>query len=140
MTKQEIYEILNGNPVFFLASAEGDQPRVRGLFLYRADSDGIVFHTGTMKDLCRQLMANPKTELCFFDPKRGVQVRVTGRAELVEDLRLKKEIVNHPTRKFLKAWTDEMGMDILAVFRVKDGVATTWTMDTNFEPKNQIRL
>jgi pyridoxamine 5'-phosphate oxidase len=140
MTKEEILEIIRSNPLFQLATVEGGQPRVRTLFLYRADQDGIVFHTGTMKDLCRQLLAEPRTELCFFDPKRGVQVRVTGKAESVDDLALKKEIVDHPARAFMKPWIDKMGFGILAVFRVRGGEATTWTMETNFAPKTPVRL
>jgi hypothetical protein len=43
MTKEEIYAIINANPVFHLATVEGDQPRVRALLIYSAGDGSIVF-------------------------------------------------------------------------------------------------
>ncbi|PKM83223.1 MAG: pyridoxamine 5'-phosphate oxidase [Firmicutes bacterium HGW-Firmicutes-14] len=144
MTKQEIFELINSNPVIFLATAEGDQPRVRGMFLYKADESGIVFHSGTMKDVYRQVVNNPKAELCFNDFNRGIQVRVTGVLEIVDDKNLKDEICEHPTREFLRKWRDsgvlEDFYNAFVVFRLKGGRATTWTMETNFAPKEYVQL
>jgi hypothetical protein len=69
-----------------------------------------------------------------------VQVRVSGVAELVEDLALKKEIVAHPTREFLRPFIEANGYEPLAVYRIKDLVATTWTMARNLEPRQAIPL
>lgn len=144
MTKQEIIEFINQNPVIFLATAEGSQPRVRGMMLYKADESGIVFHSGTMKDVYRQVVNNPKVELCFNDFKKGVQVRVSGELEIVDDNNLKDEICEHPTRQFLKAWRESGSLadfyNTFVVFRLKSGKATTWTMETNFAPKEYIQL
>jgi len=138
MTKSEIFELMNGNPVFYLATIDGDQPRVRGMLLYRADENGIIFHTGAMKDLYAQIMKNPKAELCFFG--KGVQVRVSGILEKTDDKQLREEIYDHPTRKFLQAWK-ENGIDgMLQVFILRNGTAVTWTMETNFDTKNPIQL
>jgi len=68
MDKNEIFNLINQNPVFFLAITDGDQPRVRGMLLYRADESGIIFHTGAMKDLYTQVTKNNKVELCFYGP------------------------------------------------------------------------
>ncbi|MDD5092871.1 MAG: pyridoxamine 5'-phosphate oxidase family protein [Dehalococcoidia bacterium] len=140
MDKSEIIAFLNANPACHLATVEGDQPRVRGLLIYRADEKGILFHTGKMKDLHKQLVANPKVEMCFNDLQKGIQVRVAGTAELVEDLNLKKEIVSK--REFLKNWIDSklVTYDTLAVYRVRDCVATVWTMATNFAPTTYVRI
>jgi uncharacterized pyridoxamine 5'-phosphate oxidase family protein len=140
MTRDEYYAFMSANPAFHLATVDGDQPRVRGMFLYRADEDGILFHTGKMKDVYQQLMAQPKTELCFSSFKELRQVRVSGSLELLEDLELKKEIVNHPTRAFLKPWVKESGYEFLAVFRLSNGRATSWTMSANFAPKQYVDL
>jgi len=48
MTKQEVFEAISKSPAFYLATLDGDQPRVRGMMLYKADENGIIFHTGTM--------------------------------------------------------------------------------------------
>ncbi len=140
MKKNEIFDFLNSNPVFYLATLDGGEPRVRGMLLYRADEDGIIFNTGKMKDLHKQLAANPRVEMCFTNNKFEdlIQVRVSGTLELVEDLELKKEIVEK--REFLKPWVEKRGYDFLAVYRMKKGVATVWTMKTNFVPKEFIEL
>jgi pyridoxamine 5'-phosphate oxidase len=140
MEQNELLALINRNPAFFLATVKDGEPRVRGMLLYRADESGIIFHTGAMKDLYRQLRANPAVELCFNDRQENMQVRVRGRAVLVDEPRLKEEIVNSPGREFLKPWVEEMGKDILAVFRVVDCRAHAWNMATNFAPKEFIQL
>lgn len=138
MTKQELFQIMNENPVFHLATMDGDQPRVRGMLLFRADEEGIIFHTASTKDVYAQILANPKAEICFQG--QGIQVRVTGILEQVQDEKLKEEIFAHPTRKFLQAWKDQ-GIDgLLQIFRLKNGTAVTWTMETNFEKQKPIQL
>ncbi|MBD5137276.1 MAG: pyridoxamine 5'-phosphate oxidase family protein [Lachnospiraceae bacterium] len=138
MRKEELFKIMNENPVFHLATMDGEQPRVRGMLLYRADEQGIIFHTASTKDVYRQIKENPKVELCFQG--QGIQIRVSGTLENVEDENLKNEIFNHPTRKFLQAWK-EQGIDgLLQIFRLKNGAAVTWTMETNFDEKKPIQL
>ena len=138
MTTQEMFQLMNENPAFHLATVEGDQPRVRGMLLFRADENGIIFHTASSKDLYAQIQKNPKAELCFFG--NGTQVRVAGVLEQVDDEKLKEEIFAHPTRKFLQAWKD-FGVDhLLRVFRMKNCEAVTWTMETNFDKKEPVKL
>lgn len=138
MLKEELYQIMNENPVFHLATMDGEQPRVRGMLLFRADDQGIIFHTASTKDVYQQIMKNPKVELCFQG--QGIQVRVTGVLEQVDDENLRTEIFEHPTRKFLQAWK-EQGIDgLLQIFRLKNGKAVTWTMETNFDEKKLIQL
>lgn len=140
MERHEIQAIINSNPAFFLATTEVGEPRVRGMLLYRADDEGILFHTGGMKDVYRQLTASPAVELCFFDQQKMAQVRVRGMARLVDDLPLKQEIVNSPGREFLKPWVESQGIDVLEVFRVEECQALVWTMATNFAPKEPVRI
>ncbi|MEN6327585.1 MAG: pyridoxamine 5'-phosphate oxidase family protein [Syntrophomonas sp.] len=144
MEKEEMFALMNSNPVFYLATVEDEQPRVRGMLLYRADENGIIFHTGIMKDVYKQIMKNPKVELCFNDFKKGVQLRVSGTLELVDDRSLKEEITAHPSRLFLKGWKESGAMsdfyNELAVFRLHNGIANTWTMERNFAPKENTNL
>ena len=138
MNEKEIYALMNANPVFHLATVEGDQPRVRGMLLFRADENGLIFHTASTKDVYTQIMNNPKVEMCFSG--NGTQVRVTGVLENVTDDELKEEIFNHQSRKFLQAWK-EKGIDsLLQIFRMKNCEAITWTMETNFVKKEPIQL
>ncbi|MBQ2745306.1 MAG: pyridoxamine 5'-phosphate oxidase family protein [Lachnospiraceae bacterium] len=138
MNEKEMYDFMNANPGFHLATVEGDQPRVRGMLLFRADDNGLIFHTASTKDVYSQIMSNPKAEMCFFG--NGTQIRVTGVLEHVIDDELKEEIFNHPSRKFLQAWKAN-GIDhLLQIFRMKNCEAVTWTMETNFAEKEPVLL
>jgi len=140
MNKDEILNFLNTNPVFHLATIEGDKPRVRGMLLYRADESGLLFHTGKMRDLHRQLTENPNVEMSFNNGSDEdlIQIRVSGTVELVEDIELKKEIVQK--REFLRPFVEQAGYGPLAVYRIRNGVASVWKMKTNFEPKEIVQL
>lgn len=140
MNKNGIYEFLSANPVFHLATVEDGRPRVRGMLLYRADDSGILFHTGKMRDLHKQLMQDPHVELSFNNGSSEdlIQVRVSGTVELIEDLELKKEVVRN--REFLKPMADRMGYDFLAVYRLRNGVASIWTWKANLAPKELVEL
>lgn len=138
MTRDDLIQFLNANPMCFLATTEGGEPRVRGMLMYRADKDGILFHTAEQKDLVKQVKENPRAEVCFVSPDGHLQVRVRGEMELVEDLDLKKEIVQ--AREFLQNLVYANGYDMLKVLRMKNCTATLWTFDLNFLPKVWVEL
>ncbi len=138
MNKQQIVEFINKNPACHLATCDKKQPRVRGMLTYKADETGIWFHTGRTKDVCRQLIANPNVELCYFDAGTNTQVRVMGKAKVVEDLDLKKKIAKD--RPFLLPIVERFGYDFLVVFCVTAEEAVVWTFATNLEPKQPIKL
>jgi uncharacterized pyridoxamine 5'-phosphate oxidase family protein len=138
MTKEEVLEFATKNPVCSLATIDGNQPRVRMIMLYRADEDGIIFITGLKKDVNRQLQANPAVEFCFYNAEENHQVRIEGTVEMLDDLGLKKQIVEKFA--FLKPLVESQGYEVLICYRLKNGKATTWTMETAFEPKQYIQL
>jgi pyridoxamine 5'-phosphate oxidase len=130
----------NANPSGYLATVDGDQPRVRGLLLWFADQTGFYFSTVATKDLYKQLKANPKVELCFFDPKtKNMQMmRVTGKVEFQHDIETKKRLID--ARPFLKQWGLTPESPGLIVFRVGKGEAFFWSIDKNMEPKQFIKF
>jgi uncharacterized pyridoxamine 5'-phosphate oxidase family protein len=136
MNREEILAFLNANPGCHLATVEGDQPRVRGMFMYRADEKGIIFHTGAFKALYSQLQENKKIEVCFNSPDK--QVRVAGVAEVLRDEELKKEILE--VRPWLKPLMGPQGEDALIVFRVAGCKVSVWTMETNLERTTYVSL
>ena len=138
MDRNEILTLINENPAFFLGTTENGEARVRGMMLYRADDDGFIFHTGSSKDLHKQLTRDPRVEMCFNSMAKGIQVRVRGHAELVNDMKLKEEIVKK--RPFLQPWVAERGYDFLAVYRVTGCKACIWTMATNLAEKEFISI
>lgn len=138
MTKEQVLEFVTKNPVFSLATIDGSQPRVRMMMLYKADADGIIFCTGRDKAACKQIQSNPAVELCFYNEKAGRQVRIEGTVEMLDDLELKKKVVE--AFPFLKSWVESAGYEVMVICRLQNAKATTWTMETNFEPKEYIQL
>ena len=138
MTKEEILEFVTQNPVFSLATSEGNQPHVRLLMLYKANENGIIFCTGRDKDVNKQLSKNPAVELCFYNADKGCQIRIAGNVEMVDDLELKMQVVEQFT--FLKPWVESEGYEVLIPFCLKNGKAVVWTMETNLEPKKYGQL
>ncbi len=70
--------------VYYLATVEGDQPRVRPFGTANIFEGKLYIQTGKVKDVSKQIHANPKSEICAF--KDGKWLRVA--CELVEDDRL----------------------------------------------------
>jgi len=138
-TKEEIFDFVKENPAFHIATVENNKPHVRMVFLYTADERGIIFHTGKFKDLHKQLQANPEVELCFYNPKSGIQVRISGIMEQDSSKELIDEIYNHPSRAFLRAMGESM-KEKIAVYRLSKGKAWAWTMKTNLEAKQYIDI
>jgi uncharacterized pyridoxamine 5'-phosphate oxidase family protein len=84
-------------------------------------------------------MKNPEVEICFNDLKAGTQVRVSGKVELIQDQALKEEwLVKRPMMKPMVEARG--GLDVIAMFRLKKGKATVWTMAANFDPKTYTEL
>lgn len=141
MDLKTITDFANANPVAYIATVEGDQPRVRGFAMWYADETGFYFHTGSTKDVCRQLLANPKLELCFFDPGdgegSGQQLRVTGEAEFLDDPALVERL--YEARPWVRTILGESDAR-LAIFRLAHGTAWFWTMAVNMHEREQERV
>jgi pyridoxamine 5'-phosphate oxidase len=138
MTRKDILKFVEKNPVFSLATIDGDKPRVRMMMLAMVNEKGLVFTTGRDKAVCKQMTANPAIEMCFYSADEGRQVRIEGKAEALDDLKLKKQIVEKFT--FLKPWVEKEGYEVMMPYRVKNARGTVWTMETNFQPKEFIEL
>lgn len=140
MDFKDCIKFANENKSSYLATLEGDQPRVRCFFMWFADETGFYYHTGAMKPVYNQLKQNPKVELCFFHPAEdgGVMMRVAGTVEFLNDKELRGKLVEE--RQFLKAWGFTAESEDLIIFRIPKGEAHFWTMKTNFEPKKFIKF
>lgn len=141
MDLRSVTDFANANPVPYVATVEGDQPRVRAFAMWYADETGFYFHTASTKDVCQQLQTNPKLELCFYDPGDGQgagrQLRVEGTAEFLDDPSLAERL--YEARPWLRAITGE-GDARLAIFRVAHGTAWFWTMAANMRERDQERV
>ena len=80
---QRVCEFLKNAGAYYLATVEGDQPRVRPFGTAHIFEGRLYIQTGRVKAVSRQLTENPKAEICAF--RDGVWLRVSG--ELIEDSR-----------------------------------------------------
>lgn len=85
---QEVYKFLKEAQTYYLATMDGDQPRVRPFGTIDIFEDKLYIQTGKSKDVSKQIQKNPKVELCAF--KDGQWLRVAG--ELVRDDRREPKV------------------------------------------------
>jgi len=78
---EKAYEFLNDAGTYYLATAEGDQPRVRPFGTVLLYEGRLYIQTGKVKNVSKQLASDPKAEICAF--KDGKWIRVSG--ELIDD-------------------------------------------------------
>ena len=78
---ERVVNFLKEAEIYYLATVEGDQPRVRPFGTAHIFDGKLYIQTGKVKDVSKQIHANPKVEICAF--KNGEWLRVAG--ELVED-------------------------------------------------------
>ena len=81
---ERVCKFLKDAGTYYLATVEGDQPRVRPFGTAHIFEGRLYIQTGKMKSVSNQLTDHPKAELCAFH--QGTWVRVAG--ELVEDDRV----------------------------------------------------
>ncbi|MDO4490658.1 MAG: pyridoxamine 5'-phosphate oxidase family protein [Lachnospiraceae bacterium] len=81
---QRVYDFLKKCGTYYLATVEGDQPRVRPFGTIDLFEDKLYIQTGKVKEVSKQIQANPKVELSAFDGEKWIRVAGT----LVRDDRI----------------------------------------------------
>lgn len=114
-----VYDFLKKAGTYYLATIDGDQPRVRPFGTVNIFEGKLYIQTGKVKDVAKQIAANPKVEISAF--MEGKWIRVAG--ELVEDDRIEAQ------KSMLDAYPELGGMykagdGNTVVYYFKDAVAT----------------
>ena len=91
---EKVVQFLDEAQTYYLATVDGDQPRVRPFGTVLLWDGKLYIQTGKVKPVSRQLAANPKAEICAF--KDGQWLRVAG------------ELVNDDTREVKVAMLEKM--------------------------------
>ncbi|MDD5025303.1 MAG: pyridoxamine 5'-phosphate oxidase family protein [Methanoregula sp.] len=142
MDLSECVKFANENPVTYVGTVEGDQPRVRAFAMWFADPTGFYYHTGTPKRVFSQLKKNPNVELCFYAPGSqgaGRMMRVSGKVEFLVDQPLEDRLNRD------RPWVQDLLKNAptgakLAIFRVAHGEAYFWTMENNMREQDAPRV
>ena len=103
---EKVCQFLEDSGTYYLATVEGDQPRVRPFGTVMVYEGKLYIQTGKVKPVSRQLAANPKAEICAF--KDGTWLRVSG--ELISDDRLEAKVAmldKYPNLKAMYSAEDD---------------------------------
>lgn len=116
----KIGDFLKETGVFFLATAEGDQPRVRPLGAYIEMDGKVIFGVGDFKNVYKQLCANPKTELVACK-NNGHWLRYTGKAVFDTDTKY-AEAMLEKLPQLKNIYNDNTGNKMMT-FHLEDATA-----------------
>ena len=103
---QEVYDFLKSCNTYYLATVEGDQPRVRPFGTVDIFEGKLYIQTGKVKDVSKEMQANPKVEICAFNGEKWI--RVAG--EVVRDDRVEAKehmLDSYPNLKALYRADDD---------------------------------
>ncbi|MDR0843296.1 MAG: pyridoxamine 5'-phosphate oxidase family protein [Acidobacteriota bacterium] len=118
---KEVYDFLKKVGVYWLATADGDQPRVRPFGTIDLFEDKLYIQTGKVKTVSKQLGKNPKVEISAFDPSTGTWVRIAALAVNDDRLEAKKHMLEaYPMLRDRYSADD----DNTQVLYLKDATAT----------------
>lgn len=125
---QEVYEFLKKCGRYYIATIDGDQPRIRPFGTIHIFEDKLYIQTGKKKDVSKQMMKNPQISICSMSGDQWIRIQ----AEAVEDDRVeaKQSMLNaYPKLKNMYSATDNNTQ----VLYLKNAVATINSF--NSEPK-----
>ena len=103
---KEVYEFLKKCGTYYLATMEGDQPRVRPFGTADLFEDRLYIQTGKSKSVSRQIQANPKVEICAFAD--GTWLRIAGKLVRDDRVEAKAHMLDaHPSLKGMYSAEDD---------------------------------
>ena len=108
----EVQAYLKECSAFFIATTDGDQPRVRPFGVAEVINDRLYIMTGKKKDVYKQMMANGKFEICALKPSGAEWMRLSGDLVADETLAVKEEFLerNPELKSMYKADDDNMAV------------------------------
>ena len=116
---ERVCKFLKDAGVYYLATVEGDQPRVRPFGTANIFEGKLYIQTGKVKPCSQQLLANPKAEICAFH--QGAWIRIAGK--LIEDDRVEAKKAMLDAYPNLRGMYDENDSNTQVLY-FQDAVAT----------------
>ena len=116
----KVNDFLTEAGVFFLATADGDQPKLRPLGMHLEMDGKVLFGVGDFKAVYRQLKANPRCEIAAVKPD-GHWLRYTGTAVFEEDPKY-AEAALQAMPHLRRIYNEETGNRMM-IFRLEDAKA-----------------
>lgn len=131
---QKVRDYLHECGTFYIATVDGDQPRVRPFGVAEVYNGKLYIQTGKKKNVFKQMMANPKFEITAIKPSGSEWIRISGKL-VNDDSRDAKAYVleQNPSLEGMYSAND----DNTAVLYITDGVATLCSFT---EPAKEIKF
>lgn len=121
---QTVHAFLQKAGTYYLATIDGDQPRVRPFGTMNLFEGKLYIQTGKSKDVAKQISANPKVELSAYDGETWIRVAAT----LIEDSNPEAQESMLTTYPFLRSmYATNDGNSV--VYYLKDAIATFSTFE-----------
>lgn len=117
---EKVLEYLKSARVFYVATCEGDQPRVRPFGAICGFEGKIYLVTAKPKDVCKQMLANPKVEISAM--YNNTWIRVSG--EVKEDTRREARVAMMEANKEALSGMYSVDDDVMTVLYFTHGTAT----------------
>lgn len=131
---EEVCKFLKDCGYYFLATADGDQPRVRPFGTVNIFEGKLYIQSGKKKNVARQIAENPKVEICAFNAGRGNWIRVETTLVPDERVEAKASMLDaHPSLKKMYAADDD---NTIVYFMTK----TKATISSFSEPEKVIEF
>lgn len=136
---EEILDFLNKCRTFYLGTVDEDgRPRVRP-FGFVMEWDGKpAFCTATVKEVCRQLQANPYVEICAFMPDTMVWMRISGKTGFTNEIAAKRKALE--TMPALKDIYRSEKNPVLTCFFIEEGEAAFYSFTSMYKPFKVIKI
>jgi uncharacterized pyridoxamine 5'-phosphate oxidase family protein len=130
---QEIKEYLAECKVFYLATVDGDQARVRPFGVSEIYNGRLYLMTAKSKDVFKQLVVNPKFELSATKENQSEWIRISGRLVNDDDVVMKQYILdqNPELKQFYQA------DDNMAALYISDGEARFFSYS---DPERKVKF
>lgn len=127
MDIKDCAKFANENSMCYLATVDGDQPRVRALGMWFADETGFYFQAQSVKAMIKQIEKNPKVEVYYCTKDFSKVMRVSGKVKFIDDRAIRAKCIEE--RPFVKNFgITEPDNPLLSVFHLYTGEAYFWTM------------
>ncbi|MDR0505946.1 MAG: pyridoxamine 5'-phosphate oxidase family protein [Dysgonamonadaceae bacterium] len=105
---KEVCNFLKQCGKYFIATVEGDQPRVRPFGTAAIYENRLYIQTGKRKNVAKQMMANPKIEICAYDEPSGRWLRIEAMVVPDERVEAKQFMLDeYPSLKGMYSATDD---------------------------------
>ena len=125
---KEVQEFLKKCGVYYLATVDGDKPKVRPFGTAEIFDDHLYIQTGKKKDVFKQIEKNNNVELCGFIDEKWI--RVAGKLQADERKEAKKDMLDKNPN--LRAMYDENDDNTIVLY-FESGIATIYSFTE--EPK-----